>query len=209
MSNVNILSNISAFNAINNLIEEYCNDKANLNPNKLIMQYYHRMFTLLVASTFESSVKDSIDVFINNSLNKYPSIQIHSSDKLYKKFYTDPNLDANPFYDMFCGIDFKNQLTTTFNSNLASHKEVIKLRIQGFSNINVPCEELETVNLILDEINFDEAETAFLKLKYNRNKVAHNFLTNSFSNTTFNDIKEYYYKSMYYVESLVNLMKFL
>ena len=209
MPKLNILSDISSFNAINSLVEEYYDDKSNLNPNKLIMQYYHRMFVLLVASTFERKIKDSIDYFISNSVRNYPNIKIRNSESAYKKFHTDPILDANPFYNLFVGIGFESNLIVEFNQHMNNKKIIINQKIQDFNNINIHYDELENISIILDETDFSEAEQAFLRLKFYRNQVAHNFLTNNFSNTTFNEIKEYYYKSMYYVEALEKLIQSL
>ena len=204
------------------LIDEYEVDTQNICSTKLILQNYPQVFTLSVASSFENNIKLDLDSFLMNPLHPlttYPGINqmVNSNnptpvpERMYKKFYTDPALTAEPFYQLFNGAPFKTSVQTHFANRRAQELTSYQSRVAALETLinNSSEDEEKYANAYvaaddravrLQQLTFDVAEQAFLNIKKRRNQVAHDFihgLTDSFV-----DLRTFYFDAIIYILAL-------
>ena len=211
---------------IKKLIDEYITDKVTLSPNREIFIYYPQLFVIASMSLFEKDIKERCNNIITNPAVSFSSlprlrnlINSHPHDILrtiYGKLLAQeiggiPNLSANDFYALY-GSTFKRQVEVNFdtlkNSETNNYLNIVKnlyTLIGVDDKYNNAYIENEDIYNRLNVNNFNNAETAFLKLKLYRNKVAHNFL-NGISDS-FEDIRNIYYDAVLYVVALIQELK--
>ena len=66
-------------------------------------------------------------------------------------------------------------------------------------------EDFLVINEVLNNLTFNNAEQHLMKIKNERNSVAHNFV-DSFLTSVY-DLREYYYNAMIYVKAIENVFK--
>ncbi|WP_024859097.1 hypothetical protein [Ruminococcus albus] len=209
---------VSKYQDINKTIDEYYADVKTIKFERKIIEYYPRTLILLVASKYESSIKDKINAFLYHPKSLWQSLANNVKNKgdidklpeiAFKKFYTNPSLDASQFYNFWGGITFRDKVKTRFeflNNEIISQIEEILRKLEDISSLKNIDKEFEKYDAINDclKINFDDAEQSFLEIKKQRNCVAHNFLSTEFS-STFEIVVELYYKSMSYAMALEDI----
>lgn len=206
---------VSKYHDVNKTIDEYYSDVKTIKFERKIIEYYPRTLVLLIASTYESSIKDKMSAFLyhpkahlqnlaNNLISKYDIDKIPY--KAFQKFYTDPNYDASGFYNFWGEKAFRDNVKSRFEvirkEKIKQVEEIIcKLEdISDLKNIDKEFEKYDAINDCL-KTNFNDSEHSFLVIKKQRNCVAHNFLSPNFS-STFEVIIELYYKSISYAMAL-------
>lgn len=223
---------VSKYQDINKTIDEYYIDQKTIRSERKIIEYYPRTLLLLITSTYESAIKNRINTFVMHPkaseqrlieyARDYPKLNEGSDKKIKKKELhevayqrlraksnSDENGDATPFYDLWGGTIFKEKVKNQFQEIRSNKNETVTSILDQLSTIT-QIENIENeytkYDTIKDCINitFEVAEQSFLELKKKRNRVAHNFLTNNFSNT-FEEIVVLYYNSMYYAMALEDI----
>ena len=206
---------------IKNIIDEYQLIYCALSPNREIFTYYPKLFVMAVVSLFEKEIKGKCNNIITNPINPISTlprlrnlINSHPRDilsKIYGKLIATEdagisNLSANAFYELYGNMAFKNNAENYFNSLLSAEISTSYNITQslynliGVANYDKDYAEIDDIYNRLQNNNFINAETAFLKLKLRRNKVAHNFLTGI--SDSFEDIRNLYYDAVLYVVAL-------
>lgn len=200
---------------LNQLIKEYEEDDRAIRSERVMMKYYPKVFTMLVASLFECNIKKKCKDFINNPIlplsSNYHNIHElrYPVDDMYKKFRTNDSMfDASKFYDLFNGEEFKNRVQEIFGeikqNKLDQTKNYKRLLFKLLTTDEKKYEdEYGKVSDLYDQYNncnFETAEYEFLSLKKRRNDVAHNYIDGL--SDTFNDIKKSYYLADIYVTAL-------
>lgn len=211
--------------SLKKFIDEYQLIKT-LSSNLEIFTYYPQLFVIAVVSLFEKEIKEKCNNVITNpaqSLSAMPQlrnlVRSHPNDilaKIYGKLFAQedagiPNLSANGFYDLFGGAPFKNNVENQFSS-IQSIETIAYYNITNnlYNLIGVDDKydeaysENDDIYNRLNNNNFTNAETAFLKLKLRRNKTAHDFLSGT--SDSFEDIRNMYYDSVLYVVALKNAL---
>ncbi len=215
---------INQYNNLELLINEYYEDLKNIKPDRIIIQNYPKLLLISSASQFEHQIKDYCHNFLcspNCQLNGYPQIchlqnvQINKpmTDKMFAKFeaYMDngsEHLNAENFYNLFNGALFKTSVQSHFNSILQQQKTKISAMLSPLEDLVDQDEEKygdEYINYddLLEKYNnlsFSDAETSYLRLKYKRNLLAHDYLNGILD--TFEDIKSLYSSALIYVLSV-------
>ena len=134
-------------------------------------------------------------------------------DKMFAKFETymdngSEHLYAENFYNLFNGALFKTSVQTHFIRILQQQKAKISAMLTPLEDLVDQDEEKygdEYINYddLLDKYNnlsFSNAETSYLRLKYKRNLLAHDYLNGILD--TFEDIKSLYSSALIYVLSV-------
>lgn len=205
----------SHYPKFNKIIDEFERDSLTFSSNKEIISYYPQIFLLSVASTFEKDIKEKCINVINapsillSTLPILNNIVLNNanncSDAIYKKFRTR-NLvfDATEFYKVFGGASFKNAVATAFEiekqKQILEHSKIVKSLTPLIGKTDA-CDYEFTKNTeiceLLSALDFNAAETSFLKLKEKRNHVAHDFISGI--SDTFLDLRTLYYSAVLYV----------
>lgn len=213
------------YNELDRLIREYEEDFKTIREDKLIMKNYPKVLVMSIASLFERQLKITCQNFIDNPkspiLTAYPQIDIlvHRNpnkpltDKMFAKLegYYDTNgseiLNAQKFYDLFGGSNFKNDVERNFNIVRLAKINQVGIILNNLVNLLDEGEQYEysyakqaDLKKKLDVCSFDVAENAYLALKLRRNRVAHDYI-NGLSDT-FEDIENFYYDAILYIVSL-------
>lgn len=211
---------------LDRLIEEFEEDSRTINSEKLIMINYPKVFVMTVASSFEREIKKRCRDFINSpilpistytdldSLINYCNNRNYSViDKMYAKFYTynqntnSISFDASKFYELFGGVTFRNDVEVIFTNEIGNKVLKYQQMVDQLYLLVDSGEQYERDYVRYDDIlarlkvcTFSMAETAFLNIKYRRNKVAHDYI-NGLSDT-FNDLSNFYFDAVIYVISI-------
>ena len=135
------------------------------------------------------------------------------TDKMFAKFeaYMDngsEHLHAEKFYNLFNGAVFITSVQSHFTSILQQQKAKISALLSPLEKLVDQDEEKygdEYINYddLLEKYNnlsFSSAETSYLRLKYKRNLLAHDYLNGILD--TFEDIKSLYSNALIYVLSV-------
>lgn len=213
------------YNELDRLIREYEEDFKTIREDKLIMKNYPKVLVMSIASLFEKQLKITCQNFIDSPkqpiLTAYPQINILAhrnpnkplTDKMFAKLegYYDNNgseiLNANKFYDLFGGRDFRNDVEQNFNTVRLTKINQVNLILNNLVNLLGEGEQYEynyakqaDLKEKLNVCSFDVAEKAYLALKLRRNRVAHDYI-NGLSDT-FEDLENFYYDAILYIVSL-------
>lgn len=213
------------YNELDRLIREYEDDFKTIREDKLIMKNYPKVLVMSIASLFEKQLKITCQNFIDNPkcpiLTTYPQIDRLVCrnpnkpliDKMFAKLegYYDTNgsetLNAQKFYDLFGGSNFKNDVERNFNTVRLKKINQVDAILSNLVNLLDEGEQYEysyakqaDLKEKLDVCSFDMAENAYLALKLRRNRVAHDYI-NGLSDT-FEDIENFYYDAILYIVSL-------
>lgn len=213
------------YNELDRLIREYEEDFKTIREDKLIMKNYPKVLVMSIASLFEKQLKITCQNFIDNPkcpiLTTYPQIDRLACrnpnkpliDKMFAKLegYYDTNgsetLNAQKFYDLFGGSNFKNDVERNFNTVRLKKINQVDAILSNLVNLLDEGEQYEysyakqaDLKEKLDVCSFDMAENAYLALKLRRNRVAHDYI-NGLSDT-FEDIENFYYDAILYIVSL-------
>ena len=220
---------ISHYSTLDKIIEEYETDRTVLKPGRTIIEQYPKIFVMSIVSSFEVKIKELIKNIITNPSIPLATLPVwhvliasradKQVDNIYGKLqaYDDISsgssvIDALPFYSLFGGNVFKQEVINNFNTERARQLNVL-------NDIVKPLEKLiETTSLYDDEYtkqeerrehinngNFQTAELAFLSLKLRRNRVAHNYLFGL--SDSFEDVRNFYYEAVIYVTALEQALK--
>ncbi len=207
---------------IKNIIDEYQLIECAISTNREIFTYYPKLFVMAIVSLFEKEIKEKCNNIITNPLNPLSTLPrlrnlVNSRPKdilmkIYGKFIANEtagiiNLSASDFYDLYGGISFENCTRSYFNllkcTEISDYQVVVK-NLYNLIGVDKKYDDAYSEN---DDIynrlqnnDFTNAETAFLKLKLRRNKVAHDFLCGI--SDTFEDIRNLYYDAVLYVVAL-------
>lgn len=211
----------SRYLELDKLIKEYEEDSKTIRSERVIMKNYPKVLTMSAASSFEYNIKKRCQDFYDNPklpiAQHYPNIlairRIPIVDIMYGKIeaYYNNNgvecLNAEKFYSLFNGQNFKSRVETIFNTEL---RECIRKTKEYIKNLEPLLEIGEQYDYdyaknsdlenTYERCSFDDAEKAFLSLKLRRNRVAHDYL-NGLSDS-FVDIQKFYDIAVIYVVSL-------
>lgn len=213
------------YNELDRLIREYEGDFKTLREDKLIMKNYPKVLVMSTASLFEKQLKITCQNFIDNPkqpiLTAYPQINILAhknsnkplTDKMFAKLegYYDANgseiLNAQKFYDLFGGNNFKNDVEQNFNTERLTRINQVDSILNNLVKLLDEGEQYEysyakqaDLKEKLNVCSFIVAENAYLALKLRRNRVAHDYI-NGLSDT-FEDIENFYYDAILYIVAL-------
>ena len=214
------------YSTLDKIIDEYEIDKCSLASGKEIFIFYPKLFVLSIVSLFEKEIKSLVNNIVTNPtitlpplsaiVRKYPNKYI---DRIYGQLmaYEDGGivtLKADGFYDIFGGNSFKNNVESCFSSlrvhELGEYQKTLALlkplidTSPTYENDYIKNDEIHER---FDNLTFLYAETAFLKLKLRRNKVAHNFISGM--SDSFEDIRNLFYDAVLYAVALKTTLKSL
>ena len=213
------------YNELDRLIREYEEDFKTIRQDKLIMKNYPKVLVMSIASLFEKQLKNTCQNFIDNPkspiLMTYPEIHKLAcknpnkplTDKIFAKLegYYDTIggeiLNAQKFYDLFGGSNFKNDVKRNFNMVRLKKIDQVGAILNNLVNLLDEGEQYEysyakqaDLKEKLAVCSFDVAENAYLALKLRRNRVAHDYIYGL--SDTFEDIENFYYDAILYIVSL-------
>lgn len=220
------------YNELDRLIREYEADFKTIREDKLIMKNYPKVLVMSIASLFEKQLKITCQNFIDNPkrtiLTYYPQIDKLArrnpnkplTDKMFAKLegYYDNNgseiLNADKFYDLFGGNDFRNDVVQNFTTVRLQKIDQVNSILNNLVNLLDEGEQFEYNYAKQDDLkeklsvcSFDVVEKAYLALKLRRNRVAHDYI-NGLSDT-FEDLENFYYDAVLYIVSLEHTIESL
>ncbi len=218
------MSNSTPFCQLDKLICEYEEDTKTIRADKLIILNYPKLFVMSSASLFEHYIKNSINDFIispSSPISRtYPNLHIllqrrsnkPITDNIFAKLEGYENngvetLNADPFFNLFGGQAFKNNVENNFNTERSNHANEINTIITGLQSLigqdnryDLDYAKNSDIKDRLTQCTFDISEKAFLSLKLRRNRVAHNFISGL--SDSFEDVRNFYYDARLYVAAL-------
>jgi len=184
------------------------------NPNSLLTDHLPKLCILIIMTEFEKCIKTAMKSFLyspsTNMAKVLKILDASGKKKSYEFLYSLLHCkdDAGNFLaetEMFFAImgdSFYKKLTLSYKQYVKSQVKMYERKLASLAPTNDDYTMLSDEMNVIKIVQYSEAEELFLQLKYFRNTLAHNYLDQTPSSDTHNDVIKKYIKAKLFVGAL-------